>query len=184
MAGTRKGCIGCGKPVRSKVVEGKPRHCRSCRDAARAAERERSEQLERFRAAFPDASFVGVEKSESGLFVLAFRWAPDPEFYEATDGWGSCLPSDGDGRPIPNGGWAVVVRAGDTEDALDTILRATIGGQPFWADNRWWSQYPRHGLADEQVIDAIREDRRQRGREVDWAAFEQDFRAFVARPSD
>jgi hypothetical protein len=155
--------------------------------ACRAAEHERAAQLEGFRSAFPEAS-VGVECLEGCLLVLVVRWADDTTYYSVCDGTAARvsaavpragMPSDKAGAQIATGGWGTVVREDDTdEEAGALILRATINGQPFWSNKRWWSQYPRHALTDERVIDAIRDDRRRRGHDIDW---DRELRALLDR---
>lgn len=98
-------CEICGGGVTSANPEEYP-YCESCHYTGAVAERQREEQLYRFRAAFPDGT-ADVEHTGGGCFWLAVRFG-EGDYYVLTDGEAS-LPEQA------NGGWRYLGLHSDDE---------------------------------------------------------------------
>lgn len=156
-------CILCGGGTTAKDPEKYP-YCRVCHYTGAAEESMRGEQLSRFAEAMPDFN-VCVEHTGGGCFWLAFypRQEGRKEMYAATDGEAE-LPAV-DGRALPEGGWGIVVFTPDhAEGSPDEIVLQPehVVDEDGFATDRYWNEYPAHCLSDQQVIDAIRADWKER----------------------
>lgn len=173
---TKTTCKVCGGEVTAKDPERYP-YCRTCHYTGFAAQDLRADQLNRFRAAFPDALVV-IEHTGGGCFWLAIRFVNEPKYYVLTDGEAS-LPDKGkahDYEPLAEGGWGYIGRHDDTEpgegddwkdarfaDYDGTPLKAF--SEPNWpkempSEEAWFADYPAYALSDAEAIAIVKADRK------------------------
>lgn len=156
-------CEVCGGEVTAAKPEKYP-YCRNCHYTGSAAEAMRADQLNRFRAAFPDAT-VEVEHTGGGCFWLTFKWDGDARYYTATDGEAG-LPRNtdpDDDTPLTEGGWGYVGRYANTDDESHPDYEGVTLTAPADSHEDYWTAYPKWSLSDAQVIGIIQADRRDRG---------------------
>lgn len=147
-------CRFCGEGVTatSETVD----YCEGCHYSGQAATASRDEQIARMAAAIGDGVFGWVEHTGGGCFWLAFRFPGDPSYYVATNGEASLPCSTEDDSPLLSGGWGYVGRHNDTDGHPDyegTTLRYAAEADVYW------DEYPKHSMSDQDVVDAIRNDR-------------------------
>lgn len=138
--------------------------CRNCHYLGVHDDDERMNQRADFVTAL-GADRVTVEHTGGGCFWMAFMFEDDPgHYYIATDGEAS-LPEGKDGKPI-RGGWGAIQYItvdssggeGDERGLWDFYESETLKGNT----DRYWDEYPKHSLTDQQLIDLIKADRERR----------------------
>lgn len=157
-------CRFCGSEVQAD--DPATDFCRGCHYTGRHQDDARSEQIEWFQEQL--GCDVHSEHTGGGCFWMAFYFDQTAEFYVATDGEAS-LPTK-DGEPIRDG-WGYVGRHGDDEDSPEfngvVVAEPVIAGKGIFESgghrhDLYWDEYPQHCLADAQVVEAIKADRRSR----------------------
>lgn len=161
-------CVLCGSGVTAKDPEKYP-YCRACHYTGNAAEQIGADAWAPLREAFPEAN-VTVEHTGGGCFWLAVYFPDDKGFHYAMTNGEASLPEE-DGAYIRNG-WGYVGRHyydyeadpnGEHPDYNGTPILEADGVWDSDGDPNYWEEYPAHCLTDEQVIEAIRQDRKSRG---------------------